>query len=116
MKNTLMGTSFEYQTLLETNATSVTLRPVVEPVDTALAMEETRISEIRRQEYSAFAPVLAPTDATVQQVSFRKDPGVPVNPSTRSEALRRRRVEAKAFEDAPVEQRQAPLIAAPSEP
>lgn len=107
--------SAEYRDLLKTaGSCSVALRPVVEPVDKVMAAEELQIIAIKRAEYRSIAPVLPSSSPEVQAVNFRH-PGVQIDPSARSEAIRRARVESAARADAPVEPRQ-PLIAPPPEP
>ena len=86
--------------------------PVVEKLDTVMAAEERKITEIRRADYGAFAPVLAPSSPEVKAVQFR-NPAIAVTPSERSEQLRRPRVEAAQRADAPVSPRSAPLVRSP---
>lgn len=104
--------STEYRELLKTSGShSVALRPVVQPIDQVMAAEETTITEIRRREYRSDAPILSAQDQTVQSVSFRNNPAMPVDRADRANQIRRARVEAQHRADAPVEPR--PLIAAP---
>ena len=107
----LMGIPYSHPEIIQPS-TPIPSRPVVEQVDTALAMEETRISEIRRAEYSSFAPVLSPSSPEVQAVSFR-NPAIAVDPSDRAETLRRARALRLQQQDAPVSPRSAPLVTSP---
>lgn len=105
----LMGVSYAHPEIVQTPTPTPSLRPVVEAVDPALAMEEQKIVEIQRQEYRSFAPILSPTSDAVQAVQFRSR----IGPDRVSEAERRARVLRSQQSDAPVEPRREPLIAAP---
>jgi hypothetical protein len=112
-KNSLMGVPYEYSAIAPVKPTEP-VRRALDSVDTALAMEEQRITAIRREAYHSDAPILSVQDPAVKAVSFRY-PGVQIDPAERAEALRRARIEAKQREDAPVEPLQ-PLIAPPPVP
>jgi hypothetical protein len=111
----LMGIPFAHPEIIQSSAAVPTLRPAVEKVDTALYAEEQIIVALNRQSYHSDAPILSAQNPVVQAANFR-NPAVSVEPAGRAEQLRRARVLRAQQQDAPVEQRQAPLIAAPSEP
>jgi hypothetical protein len=110
-KNSFLGVPYEYPAIAPVKPTEA-VRCVVEPVDTALQMEETAIRDLQREEYRSFAPILPVSDPNVQAVSFR-NPAVQIDPSGRSEALRRARAPRLQQQDAPVEPRVAPLVMSP---
>ena len=103
----LMGVP--YETAPIEPAPVATLRPLAEPVDPTLQMEEAAIQSLRRQEYQSFAPVLSPQDPAVQQASFRNR----LSPSAVSEAERRGRALRALQADAPVSACPAPLVTSP---
>ena len=108
IRNFLMGTS--YETLAAAPIPQVVRQVALEAPETAMAMEEALITELRRAEYHADAAVLSASDPAVRQASFRRRFD---RLSDEADKLREKREAARlaAESDADVAPRPAPLIA-----